>query len=223
MSIKRGNTVIAGVPIIEGALNTVSVLPVQNKVITKAINDLNDRIDTIMGGGIYTKQETDALLSDKADKSTTYTKAEVDSLFATLYPVGSIYIGTQNTCPLITLIPGSVWELVSQDKSLQGSSNQHAADTTITAGLPNITATFGSSVRISAYNTTTPSMYGTGAVTVSNRGTSNNEYSHVAQSQGANYAAYGYSFNANSSSSIYGSSTTVQPPAYIVNVWRRTA
>lgn len=206
MSIKRGSTIIAGVPIIEGALNTVSTLPVQNKVITKAINDLNDRIDTIMGGGIYTKQETDALLSDKADKSTTYTKAEVDSLFATLYPIGSIYIGTQSTCPLVSLIPGSVWELVSQDRSLQGSSNSHAANTTIAAGLPDHTHAI-------KYRQNDASGYHADGTWVPHLWTSGYTY------RGDTNAAK----NASESNPIYGASTTVQPPAYVVNVWRRTA
>ena len=210
MSIKRGNTIIAGVPIIEGALNTASVLPVQNKVITKAINDLNDRIDTIAGGGIYTKQETDTLLSEKADKSTTYTKTEIDTIFTTLYPVGSIYIGTQNTCPLATIIPGSVWELVSQDKSLQGSSNQHAANTTINAGLPNITGVLN---RVIMYNGTS----GTGAFRVGGSAGTTPGPNKGGPTQRE------VTLDASLSSSIYGSSTTVQPPAYVVNIWRRTS
>ena len=36
-----------------------------------------------------------------------------------LYPIGSIYLGIQNKCPLSDLIPGSHWELVSQDRVLQ--------------------------------------------------------------------------------------------------------
>ena len=32
----------------------------------------------------------------------------------------------------------------------------------------------------------------------------------------------GTNINASRSSSIYGNSNTVQPPAYVVNVWRRT-
>lgn len=212
MSIKRGNTIIAGVPIIEGALNTVSTLPVQNKVITKAINDLNDRIDTIVGGGVYTKQETDALLADKADKSTTYTKAEVDTLFATLYPVGSIYIGTQNTCPLITLIPGSVWELVAQDRSIQGSSNNHTANTTIEAGLPNIT---GSLTNVSSSRL--GGITGSGAFTATYKGQTSASGNDVKEN------VYDISFSAQDKDPVYGQSTTVQPPAYVVNVWRRTA
>lgn len=44
-----------------------------------------------------------------------------------LYPVGSVYIGTQSTCPLTALIPNSTWELIAADRVLQGSSGSHAA------------------------------------------------------------------------------------------------
>ena len=170
-------------------------------------------------GSPYSYAPTPSALSNNNEIATT---SYITTILSTLYPVGSLYLGTQTTCPLATLIPGSTWTLVSSGKALWTGTGSNG-NSTINAGLPNITATFGSSARISAYNTNTPSMYGTGAVTVSNRGTNNNEYSHVAQSQGANYAAYGYDFNASNSSSIYGNSTTVQPPAYVTNVWRRTA
>ena len=37
----------------------------------------------------------------------------MNNLLSTLYPVGSIYIGTQNSCPLATLIAGSQWKRVA--------------------------------------------------------------------------------------------------------------
>lgn len=37
----------------------------------------------------------------------------MNNLLSTLYPVGSIYIGTQNSCPLATLIAGSQWQRVA--------------------------------------------------------------------------------------------------------------
>ena len=40
---------------------------------------------------------------------------------------------------------------------------------------------------------------------------------------GGGGAGGGFTFDASRSSSIYGNSTTVPPPAYRVNVWRRTA
>lgn len=83
----------------------------------------------------------------------------------------------------------------------------------VEAGLPNITADFGSVVRINPYNTSGPTMYANGAAKIINRASLYNEYSHVAQSQGANYPAYGYEIDASLSSSTYGNSDTVQPKA----------
>lgn len=205
MSIKRGDNIIAGIPVIEGALNTVSTLPVQNKVIAKAVNDLSDRIDLLAPGGVYTKTEVNNLLADKADVATTYTKTEVDNLFATLYPVGSLYLGTQATCPLATIIPGSVWELVAQDRSLQGSSNSHAANTTIEAGLPD----HDHKVK---YRQNDASGYHADGTWVPHLWTSGYTY------RGDTAATK----NASESNPIYGNSTTVQPPAYVTNIWRRT-
>ena len=37
----------------------------------------------------------------------------MNNLLSTLYPVGSIYIGTQNSCPLTSLIAGSQWQRVA--------------------------------------------------------------------------------------------------------------
>ena len=37
----------------------------------------------------------------------------MNNLLSTLYPVGSIYIGTQNSCLLATLITGSQWQRVA--------------------------------------------------------------------------------------------------------------
>lgn len=38
---------------------------------------------------------------------------QYSNLLSTLYPVGSIYIGTQDTCPLTSLIAGSQWQKVA--------------------------------------------------------------------------------------------------------------
>lgn len=36
----------------------------------------------------------------------------INRIISIIYSIGSIYIGTQETCPLIQLIPGSSWELI---------------------------------------------------------------------------------------------------------------
>jgi hypothetical protein len=149
-------------------------------------------------------------------KDETYNKNEVNSLIANnlsillsnLYPVGSIYISTQSTCPLSILISGSTWVKVSEGRVLQGSDSGHSAGTTIAAGLPNITGTFNNTVNITAAS----GAFYTRSVSSSTGGTNN----YTVSSAGAG-------IDASRSSSIYGNSSTVQPPAYVVNVWKRTA
>ena len=139
--------------------------------------------------------------------------AFVHNILAALYPVGSIYIGTQNSCPLATLIAGSTWTLVGQNRALWGGNGSNG-NTTINAGLPNITGGFGKSCLMNwggdidegALYTATRS--GRSAQDAGGTDSSSNRY---------------IAFDASKSNSIYGASTTVQPPAYRVNVWRRTA
>lgn len=144
-----------------------------------------------------------------SNNNTIVTTAYVTTILSTLYPVGSLYLGTQSTCPLITLIPGSTWELVAAGRSLQGSSTNHAANTTIDAGLPNITGNING-VKSTSSNYTDGFVQWT-------KGSAEGVY-------GSGAGAYGtHNFDASRSSSIYGNSSTVQPPAYVTNIWRRTA
>jgi hypothetical protein len=140
--------------------------------------------------------------------------ADLNNTLAALYPVGAIYIGTQATCPLATLISGSTWELISAGRVLQGADSGHAAGTTIEAGLPNITG----NVVLHHANT-----YGTIAGAYG-AFTPDTQVPNYGLGTGQPSTAYGsFNFSAGDSNSIYGNSTTVQPPAYVVNIWRRTA
>ena len=129
----------------------------------------------------------------------------------TLYPVGSIYIGTQATCPLATLIPGSMWSQIQgryllASGTLAGTSESYSATNTVASGLPNVTGGF---------NVCADFESPWGAFSASTQGI-----------RGAENIGYdgGYAnFNASNSNSIYGQSAAVRSPAYVVNVWRRTA
>lgn len=143
-----------------------------------------------------------------------YTDAEVANakdyslnLLKTIYPVGSIYIGTTAQCPLSTLF-GS-WEKVSGGRVLQGADNNHAAGTTIAAGLPNITGYL--------WTRGLEDIGGLGAFygPVSSSGWNRGHEQDTRTTD--------IHFDASRSNSIYGASNTVQPPAYVVNIWRRTA
>ena len=130
-----------------------------------------------------------------------------DSLLDTLYPVGSIYIGTMSVCPLQVLGVGT-WSLIAADRVLQGSGT-YAAGSTVAAGLPNIVGSFMPGDSISEYIPDGAfSSYSDSVGFREGSGQNNNVYRT-------------FNFNAALSNPIYGNSTTVQPPAYVVNIWRR--
>lgn len=143
--------------------------------------------------------ETDAKIDEKIGQN------ELKNVFETIYPVGSIYIGTQSTCPMSIILPNSSWVLVSSGRALWTGDGSNA-NTTIEPGLPNIKGQMFGGLR--CYNT-----YGS-------LKTMNN---YDAAPVDGNYVSVaGIELDASVSSPIYGNSDTVQPPAYVVNVWRRT-
>ena len=133
----------------------------------------------------------------------------VEQIMLSVYPVGSIYLSANNTNP--STLFGGAWELISQDRCLMGASNNHRGGTTVEAGLPNITGTFPASLEgggtfktSGAFGVDTKGYFGWGI-------------------DGKDYDNYGLNFNASRCSGVYGNSNTVQPPAYYVYVWKRTA
>lgn len=147
-------------------------------------------------------KDSNTLYNITDDTNTTLTLLEA------LYPVGSVYITTASTCPLSALISGSTWQLVSSGRVLQGADSGHSAGTTIEAGLPNITGSFDR-----------PNAYGVGPVSGAfTQGASVGGYSRAITSTDSSYV----DFDASQSNAIYGNSDTVQPPAYVVNIFRRT-
>ena len=176
-----------------------------NAIATKDNNTLYNITDDMQAVTYeaYSKSETNALLTNS-----------ISALLSTLYPIGSIYIGTQSTCPLATLISGSTWILVSNGRVLQGGDGTNA-DRTIEAGLPNITG------YIFAGGSYGASIFSSSSGFVQNGSNSGWRANTVQYSETG--ASDTVSFDASRSSSIYGNSNTVQPPAYVVNVWKRTA
>ena len=192
---------------------TLTLLTLQNSVvlITSKFWDIVEQQDQYGGRAIWSPQMNSWTYFPNIisiDLSNYVTTTALATMFQTLYPVGSVYIGTQSTCPLATLIPGSTWQLVATDRALWGGNGSNA-NTTIAAGLPNVVADgYGEQIC-----TTTYSSGAIQAIQVA---------SHA--QGGGNTVPYGYlTFDASRNSSIYGSSSTVQPPAYRVNVWRRVS
>lgn len=215
MSIYQGSNMIAGAggggianydgkSITENASEEIQTVGVINS------RDSSTAIKTWTG----TKAQYDAIQSK--DSNTLYNITDDTDVSLTileaLYPVGSVYITTANTCPLSTLISGSTWELVSSGRVLQGADSGHSAGTTIEAGLPNIEGMFASGGGC-PYSWTQSN----GCFTAVYGGTA------APNSGGSGQGDLAVNFSASASNSIYGNSTTVQPPAYVVNIYRRTA
>lgn len=130
------------------------------------------------------------------------------SLASLIYPVGSIYMSVNNTDPSILF--GGTWVSIASGRCLMGVDASHGAGTTEEPGLPNITGYVGdlglnyNDIARSGAIYVTPSSSNWGNTNSGNPKTN-------------------LHFDASRSSSIYGRSTTVQPPAFYVYMWRRTA
>ena len=125
-----------------------------------------------------------------------------------LYPVGSIYMSVSNTDPSILF--GGTWVSIASGRVLMGVDASHGAGTTEEPGLPNITGYVGdlglnyNDIARSGAIYVTPSSSNWGNTNSGNPKTN-------------------LHFDASRSNSIYGKSTIVQPPAFYVYMWRRTA
>ena len=142
-----------------------------------------------------------------------YTRAEVDALLKNLnvcpFEVGDILQTTSSVSPAARF--GGTWEQIASERVLMGASSTHAAGTTAEAGLPNITGKVPTTTYGTRYNETS------GAFSLGSKITSNGENSSQ------NFNSYYAFFDASGSNAIYGRSSTVQPAAYYVHIWRRTA
>ena len=204
----------------ELGLCTISVPAGSTAVTAAAITDA--RADETVCGvmrdgvtGIPTAQlqtQAKAMLDSlqaEVDSRSFYTRAEVDALLKSVnpFPVGSIYQSTDPTSPAALF--GGTWEEIASDRVLMGASRSHAAGTTVKAGLPNITGSFVANVHYMSHKVS-------GAFTAGDRITSTG-----ANNGDAN--VYKFSLDASKSNAVYGRSSTVQPAAYYVHIWRRVA
>ena len=128
------------------------------------------------------------------------------------YPVGSIYQSTDAASPAVLF--GGTWEQIAQDRVLMGASDTHPAGSTAEAGLPNITGRAGPDDKAGFCNAERPNAHGAFYV-------GGNSYTYC--SGGEVVRGKDLCFDASKSNSIYGASTTVQPAAYYVYIWRRVS
>ena len=134
------------------------------------------------------------------------------------YPVGSIFQTVSTTSPAALF--GGTWEEIASDRVLMGASRSHAAGSTVKAGLPNIA---GSLSETSNDGKTTPFRGNKNAISSIGALAVTEASSPFCGHAGYEGSAYDISFNASRSNPIYGRSSTVQPAAYYVHIWRRVA
>lgn len=136
------------------------------------------------------------------------------------HPVGSIYQTISPENPAVTF-GGGTWEKIAQDRVLMGASDTHPAGTTVEAGLPNVKGTFIAALRDGFTNDSHTRI--TGAFYENGTTTGDDGYNSISTNVGIPSGGAPFGFDASRSNSIYGRSTTVQPPAYFTYTWLRTA
>ena len=162
-----------------------------------------------------TKAQYDAIVTKDSD--TIYnvedTTSPIVDILNTLYPIGAIYIGTMATCPLSVLGVGT-WQLVAQDRVLQGAGTRGAVGTTINESLPNIKGALTNNAQMNI-----------GAVTASGAfiTTTGSTNKYCSEGTGTATRPNGYDFDASRSSSTYQDNAPVQQDGYLVNIWERIA
>lgn len=172
-----------------------------------------------------TQAQYDAIVTK--DSNTIYnvndTTAPVVDILNAMYPVGAIYIGTMQACPLATLGIGT-WQLVAQDRVLQGAGTRGAVGTTINESLPNIKgcANFAR-VGDSAGGTSGGINYNqngnTGALKATKSIGTNENLASISRTGGNLFS--GIDFDASQSTSTYQDDAPVQQDGYLVNIWER--
>lgn len=142
------------------------------------------------------------------------------NLLNKLYPVGTVYTTVSDINP--NTVFGGTWVKIASGRCLMGADSSHGVGTTANAGLPNITGgchnlghttnvTYGINTSDSGWHgsfsaSDTVPCYPVAATNLYSDGSKNS----------------GFYFDASRSSSIYGNSATVQPPALFVYFWQRT-
>jgi hypothetical protein len=146
------------------------------------------------------------LVADDAASVTT-------SIINYIYPVGSVYITVGSSLPSVIASMGT-WEQLATGTTLWNvSPTSSKLGKTIPAGLPNITGTFNA--RLSDKGVPEGGE-ANGVVFADSRFTA-----YQSDKSSAKNCGVKYTIDASVGNPIYGNSSTVQPPAIGVTMWKR--
>ena len=140
-------------------------------------------------------------------------KSKPESIVDLIYPVGSIYMSMNSANP--EKLFGGKWEQLPSGYFLESATS--GAGDTVAAGLPNIKGSFKHNNTYSGSNVNSDGFSGA----LRSKAVSGTQYYLSGRSSGSGW--YDWEFDASYSNSIYGRSTTVQPPAIKCYMWKRTA
>ena len=131
---------------------------------------------------------------------------------AKMFPVGSLYVTTNSINPATTLGIGT-WEIVATNRALWGVAAATDAGTTIDEELPNIKGDLDFS----------SGAQGHAEISASGAFKTTNVSCTYPEPAGTSGGGRKINFNASRSNSIYKDNAHVQPNAYTVHIWKRTA
>lgn len=180
----------------------------------KTLSIENAPADAKATGDALDKKANKDIVLDPDGNAIFYSKAEVEAKIKEILAAQReedlarirYWVSDDPTSPASFI--GGTWERI-EDCTIWGASDTHPAGTTVEAGLPNITGT-------------TTGLYGE----ISMAGESGALLSYSSKSKPTRESwetGKQLMFDASRSNPIYGASTTVQPPAYCMYIWRRVA
>lgn len=184
--------------------------------------------DAAATGAALDKKANKDVILDEDGNAIFYSKAEVEAKIKEILAAQreedlariKFWASDDPTSPASFI--GGTWERI-EDCTIWGASDTHPAGTTVEAGLPNITG----QLAVRALK----SIYGTGVFLTQENGALKSiavdsiEYftNLIATEDAPNAYGSSLAIDASGSNPIYGTSTTVQPPAYCLYIWRRVA
>ena len=205
---------------LSSANNASAAASIASDAATSASNAKTSEIKAASSAAAAAQSEEN---SKTWDPTSYYSKSEIPVVMLNLfYPVGTVYMSADKskTKADFPFMQYGTWEEVPANLCLQtGIASEAGAQRS--AGLPNIKGTANIRSGANADANILASLE-KGAITCTVQDSSFTWYSHIATENGRNKLDT-LSFNASNSNPIYGASDTVQPPAYIVRAWVRTA